>query len=149
MLKIRFGKIGDIDNYLKCQHEAFPHESPKRHRKYFLEKISKKEVLVAEYEGNYAGHVTYNKPGTSPPFYNSVYLEELAVFSKFRKRKFGTELVNEITRISRKLKAERIILDTQDEPDNKAVRFYEKHGFKRIGGITVYRNQAFYCLELK
>jgi len=149
MLKIRRGKKTDLKNYLKCQLEAFPMESRARHIKYFKQKVQKKEIFVMMLDERYIGHHTFSH-FISPPFTNSLYPEELAVRKEFRNKGFGTRLLEALVKEAKRRKIDRIVLDTENNPKNKAIRFYKRHGFKKVGTLkTKYGNEAFYELYVK
>ncbi len=146
MVKIRKGKTSDLRNYLKFQLEAFPTESKERHKRYFKQKIERNEIFVLELDGKYIGHLTYSK-FISPPFVNSLYAEELVVGKEYRSCGYGTFLLDRLVKEAKRLKFERILLDTWNNKKNKSIKFYTKHGFKRVGQIkTKYGNEAFYEL---
>lgn len=55
-------------------------------------------------------------------------------------------LINE----AKRLKIDRILLDTWNNKKNKAIAFYLRHGFKKVGEIkTKSGNEAFYELYVK
>jgi ribosomal protein S18 acetylase RimI-like enzyme len=146
MVKIRKASLKDLRNYLKYQLEAFPTENRERHKKYFKQKIKRDEIFVLELNEKYLGHLTYSK-FISPPFVNSLYAEELIIGKVHRNKGYGTLLLDKLVKEARKLKIERILLDTWNNNKNKAIKFYLRHGFKRVGEIkTRYGNEAFYEL---
>jgi len=146
MEKIRKASIKDIRNYLKYQLEAFPTENKKRHKKYFKQKIERNEIFILELGGKYIGHLTYSKY-ISPPFVNSLYAEELVIGKKYRNFGYGGLLLSRLIKEAKRLKIERVLLDTWNNKKNKAIRFYLKRGFKRVGEIkTKYGNESFYEL---
>jgi ribosomal protein S18 acetylase RimI-like enzyme len=148
MIKIRKGRKQDIKNYLRFQLEAFPTESRERHKKYFKQKIERNEIFVLELDSRYMGHLTYSK-FISPPFTNSLYAEELVIGKSYRSRGYGTLMVEKLVNEAKKLKIDRILLDTWNNPKNKAIKFYLKHGFKKVGEIkTKYGSEAFYELYI-
>lgn len=149
MLNIRRGVIKDLKNYLKYQLETFPLENLERHKKYFKQKIERNEIFVLELDGKYIGHLTYSK-FISPPFVNSVYAEELVVGKLFRNKGYGTLLLNRLVKEVKLLKFERVMLDSWNNKRNKAINFYLRYGFKRIGEIkTKHCDEAFYELKVK
>lgn len=134
MVKIRKGKKNDIGNYLKLQLASFPEEDKERHKKYFKQKIERKEILILESNNQYIGHLTYSK-FISPPFTNSLFIEEFAIHKEFRNKGYGTMLLSRLVEEAGKLGFNRILLDTWNSPKNEAIAFYRKHGFKEVGKI--------------
>ena len=148
-MKIRKGKKQDLKEYLKHQLEAFPTESRARHKKYFAQKIERDEILIAELDGNYIGHLTFSK-SISPPFVNSLYVEEFVIVKGSRGKGYGEKILDRIVNETKRLRLERVMLDTWNNPKNKAIRFYRKYGFKKVGTIkTKYGNEMFLELVLK
>lgn len=135
-MKIRKGKPSDKKEFLKVQKEAFPNLDSKKQLLYFIEKLKKKEVLVAEQEGEYAGHNCFGKYLLSPPFSRGIFLEELAVKKKFRGKGIGTKLVMELINYGKKNKINMLYLGTGDFKGNKAIIYYKKLGFKKIGYLN-------------
>jgi GNAT superfamily N-acetyltransferase len=134
MVKIRRGNKKDARNYLRIQLEAFPMEDAERHKKYFKQKIERKEIFVLESDGKYIGHLTYSK-FISPPFTNSVYIEEFVIQKEFMKKGYGKLMLSWLVKEAERINFDRILLDTWNDPKNKGIKFYKKHGFKQVGKI--------------
>jgi len=134
-MKLRFGKPTDKKEYLKTQKGAFPNIDSKRDSKLFDEKMKKKEIFVLEEKGEYAGHICFGKHLFNPPFAGSVFVEELAVKPKFRGAGFGTLLMEKLVGFCKNQKISAIYVGTGDMKNNKAVKYYEKQGFKKVGWL--------------
>jgi ribosomal protein S18 acetylase RimI-like enzyme len=143
MEKIRRGTKFDIDNYLKFQLEAFPDESIERHRKYFLQKIDRDEILIFELDSIYIGHLSFSKL-ISCPFPNTIYAEEFVIGEKYRNKKFGKKLMVYLIKEARKNDFNEILLNTSALESNKAISFYQKHGFKKIGVLNYNNKQKIF-----
>lgn len=149
MMKIRRGNKKDARNYLRTQLEAFPMEDVERHKKYFKQKIERKEIFVLESNNKYIGHLTYSK-FISPPFTNSLFIEEFAIQKEFRKKGYGTLMLSRLVKETERINFDRILLDTWNDPKNKGIRFYKRHGFKQVGRIkTNSGNELFLELLIK
>ncbi len=135
IMKIRLGKSKDKREFLKVQKEAFPNLDSKKQSKYFDEKIKNKEIFVAKKDKEYVGHHCFGKHLLNPPFAKGVFGEELAVKKKFRGKGIGTELVKELIKYCKKNKIIMLYLGTGDFKGNKAIQYYKKLGFKKVGNI--------------
>src|SRR3989344_5650920 len=133
MMKIRKATHKDKKEYLKTQKEAFPTINSKRDARFFDEKIKKNEIFVAEDKNEYAGHICFGMHKYNPPFAGSVFIEELAVKSKFQGKGIGTMLMKKLVHRCKKNKIQAIYLGTAE--DNKAARYYEKQGFRKAGWL--------------
>jgi len=131
VMRIRPGKQADKKEYLKVQKEAFPTINSKRDSNFFDAKIKQKEIFVLE-DGEYAGHICFGKHLFNPPFAGSVFIEELAVKRKFHGKGFGTALIGKLVEFCKNKKIPAIHLGTQN---NKATKYYEKQGFKKVGWL--------------
>ena len=134
-MRIRFGKKIDKAEYLKTQKEAFPTINSKRDSKFFDEKIKKKEIFVLKTNGNYIGHICFGKHIFNPPFIGSVFIEELAVKQKFRGKGFGTLLIEKLVEFCKIKKILAVFLGTGDMKNNKAINYYKKQSFKKVGWL--------------
>ncbi len=134
-MRIRFGKLVDKKEYLKLQKEAFPEVHTKWDSEFFVEKIKKKEIFVLEEKGVYAGHICFGKHLFNPPFAGSVFVEEFAVKQEFRGKGFGTALMEKLVNYCKQNKIAAIHLGTGDTKNNKAIPYYEKQGFKKVGWL--------------
>ncbi len=114
------------------QLETFPEEDRNRHKKYFDERVLNKEIFVLENSRKYIGHLTFRK-SISPPFPNSIHIDEFAINPEYRGNNYGTEMINRVIKEARKFKFSKIFLETWNNPKNKALKFYDKFGFKKIG----------------
>ena len=134
-MRIRNGKPTDKKEYLKTQKEAFPTIDTKRDSKFFDEKVKEKEIFVLEEKGEYAGHICFGKHLLNPPFAGSIFIEELAIKQKFRRKGFGTTLMGKMVEFCKTKKIPAIHLGTGDMENNKAIKYYEKKGFKKVGWL--------------
>lgn len=134
-MKIRNGKPTDKKEYLKTQKKAFPTIDIKRDSKFFDEKIKNKEIFVLEEKGEYAGHICFGNHLLNPPFVGSIFIEELAVKQKFRGKGSGTALMEKLVEFCKSKKIPVIHLGTGDMENNKAIKYYEKQGFKKVGWL--------------
>jgi len=134
-MRVRNGKPTDKKEYLKTQKEAFPTIDTKRDSKFFDEKINNKEIFVLEEKGEYAGHICFGKHLLNPPFAGSIFIEELAVKQKFRGKGFGTSLMEKLVEFCKIKRIPAIHLGTGDMDNNKAIKYYEKQGFKKVGWL--------------
>ncbi|MEJ2267724.1 MAG: GNAT family N-acetyltransferase [Nanoarchaeota archaeon] len=132
-MKIRQAKLKDEKEFLKTQKEAFPNLDLKKQSKYFKEKIKNKEIFIAEENGKYAGHHSFGKYMLNPPFATGVSGEELAVKNNFRGKGIGTALINSIINYCKKRKIRVFYIPTGDFKGNKAIKFYKKLGFEKVG----------------
>ncbi len=132
-MKIRPAKKSDINAFVKTQAEAFPHLNSQKQKRYFLLKLKNKEIIVIEDKGNYVGHLCYKINTLEPPFQNSLFLEELAVKKDLRSKGYGTKLMKYIVDFAKKKKIKIIYLGTGDYKKNKAIKYYERQGFKKVG----------------
>ena len=154
-MKIRFGHPSDKKDYLKTQKEAFSNFDPRIEPKFFDQKVEKKEIFVLEEKGEYAGHICFGNYSFSPPFTGSVFVEELAVRKKFRGNGFGTALIKRVVRYCKKNNIEMIHISTGDFENNKAVEYYKKQGFEKVGFLNDLEpnrydyNQIFYAVKIK
>jgi ribosomal protein S18 acetylase RimI-like enzyme len=155
-MKIRKATRKDKKQYMKTQKEAFPTIDSKRDSKFFDEKIKKKEIFILEVDKEYAGHICFGWHKYNPPFAGSIFIEEFAIKKKFRGRGLGIKLMEQIVKFCKKKKIAEIILGTGDFRGNKAIKFYEKQGFKKVGwlkdlpGKSEYDyNEYFYAIKVK
>ena len=95
----------------------------------------KREIFVLEEKGEYVGHVCFGKHILSPPFAGSIFIEEFAIRQKFRGKGFGAELMERLVKFCRSKKIPAIHLGTGDTKDNKAIKYYEKQGFRKVGWL--------------
>jgi len=133
-MKIRVGKRSDKSNYLKIQKEVFPKTDINREKKFFDLKLKNKEIFVLEERG-YVGHICFGSYPLSPPFGDSIFIEEFAIKKKFQGKGFGTLLIKELKRYCKKRRISYIYLGTNDKKNNKAIKFYKRLGFKRLGKL--------------
>ncbi|MBU2615662.1 MAG: GNAT family N-acetyltransferase [Nanoarchaeota archaeon] len=154
-MEIRLGQTKDKEEYLTTQKEAFPIMDPNRDAKFFDEKIKNKEIFILEESDEYLGHICFGKHILNPPFAGSVFIEEFAVKEKFRSQGFGTALIKELVNFCKKNKISSIHLGTGEEP-NRAIKYYEKMGFKKVGWLKdidpnseYSRPQLFYAIMVK
>ncbi len=155
-MRIRFGKPTDKKNYLKTQKEAFSTINLRRDSKFFDLKVKNKEIFVVEERGEYVGHSCFKKCLIEPPFAVSVFGQELAIKNKFRGKGYGTALREKLVDFCRKRRIPIIYIGTGDFKGNKAIKFNEKHGFKKVGFLKEispnpeYKHgQLFYALLVK
>ena len=132
---IRQARPTDRKEYLLTQKETFPFLDTKRDSRLFDLKIKRKEIFVAEIDSEYAGHLCFSDYSIIPPFLGSVFVEGLAVKDQFRGKGIGTALMEHLVRFCRKKKIPAIYIGTGDKKGNKAVKFYEKQGFRKVGSL--------------
>jgi len=132
-VKIRFGKKSDIKDYLKTQKEAFPKTNINREKKFFTEKIKNKEVFIILDNKKYAGHICFGIHKFNPPFAGSIFIEEFAIQKNFRGKSLGTILIKKLLNYCKINRIKEIILGTGDYKKNKAIKWYKKMGFKKVG----------------
>ena len=132
---ILFGTKRDKKNYLDLQKEAFPRANIKRSSRFFDEKVEKKEIFVIKKGNKYLGHLCFGKYLFNPPFARSVFIEELAIKKEFRFHGFGTLLMEKLIKYCQKNKIPSIHLGTNDVSGNKAIKYYERHGFRKVGWL--------------
>ncbi len=153
---IRFGNKKDKKQYLKTQRDVFPNTSIKREIDFFNSKVKYKEILVLENNVGYIGHICFQKYLASPPFIDSVFLQEFAIKKKFQGKGFGTLLIKELIKFCKKNKISYVYLGTNDKKGNKAIKFYKRLGFKKLGMLKNIEplkefphDQLFYGLVVK
>jgi len=134
-MEIRYGKSTDKKEYSITQKEAFPTINSKRDFKFFDEKIKKKEIFVLEEKREYIGHICFGKHILNPPFAGSIFIEDLAIKQRFRGKGFGTALIEKLVEFCKTKKILTIHLGTGDMKNNKAIKYYEKQGFKKVGWL--------------
>ncbi len=134
-MKIRNGKKSDRQNFIITQKEAFPKLNIKRETSFFNEKVSKKEIFVLEEKGSYIGHISFSKSYHDPLFTDSVIVDELAIRKAFRSKGYGTLLMKKIVEYCKTRKIKLMYLCTADTKNNRAIKYYENLGFKKIGSI--------------
>lgn len=132
-MKIRLGKSQDKKEYIITTKEEFPFLDSKKISKYFDLKIKNKEIFVAEKNKEYAGHICFEKYILNPPFEKSIFISGLIVKKRFQKKGIGSVLIARIVKYCKKHKIPMIHLSTGDHKNNKAIKFYKKHGFKKVG----------------
>jgi len=92
--------------------------------------LSRKEnaILLAEQRGQVVGLVSFS---VRPNLYhgaNSCLIEELIVTGEARGRGVGSALVNEVIRLASALDCAEISVSTMED-NERAIAFYNKHGF--------------------
>lgn len=135
-MKIQQAKKQDRKEFVKIQKEAFPNLNSAKQAKYFDLKIKNKEIFVIyDEKKHYAGHLCFGKHLLNPPFAKGVFVEEMAVKKAYQGKGLGSLLMKYLFTYCKKNKIKMVYVSTGDYGDNKAIRFYEKIGFKRIGSL--------------
>ncbi|NOQ56219.1 MAG: GNAT family N-acetyltransferase [Nanohaloarchaea archaeon] len=154
-LKIRLGKQSDKKDYILTQKEAFPFFDSIRDKKVFDIKLQRNEIFIAESEGIYTGHLIFSDYRILPPFTGSVFIESIAVKKTFQGKGIGTALIEHLMTYCKKKKIPIIHLGTSDKEDNKAIAFYKRQGFRKVGFLEDINpeseydcNQLFYAIEV-
>lgn len=91
-------------------------------------KISDKNILVAEADGEFAGWLRYGFFWDEIPFMNMLFVPE-----KFRGKGMGGELVREWERLMFGQGYKTLLTSTQ--ADEYAQHFYRKLGYRDLGGF--------------
>ena len=108
-----------------------------RSETYFADALRTKTILVAEQDGALVGYVQFGdvsipevdvRPGDQG-------LQRLYVDTPFQGRGLGRELTEAALRHPRLANAKRIFLQVWDE-NERAVRLYERFGFRKVGTTT-------------
>jgi diamine N-acetyltransferase len=108
-----------------------------RSETYFAEALPAKTILVAEQDGELVGYVQFGdveiagvaaQPGDRA-------LQRLYVESALQGRGLGRQLLDAALRHPRLANAKRIFLQVWDE-NERAVRLYERVGFRKVGTTT-------------
>ena len=153
--KIRLGTAHDKKDYIITQKEAFPFLDSVRDKKVFDLKQKRKELFIAESDNQYAGHIIFSDYKIIPPFIGSVFIESIAVKKEFQGKGVGTALIGHLIDYCKKKKIPVVHLGTSDKDDNKAIEFYTRQGFRKVGFLEDINpdseydcNQFFYAVEV-
>ena len=91
------------------------------------------QAIAAFIDGKPAGYALYYfkdiKDNPFRPAYKSLWVDQIAVSEDFQKAGVGSKLMSELENIALSEKADRMEL-TYWEGNDKAGKFYEKHGYK-------------------
>ena len=148
-MKIRPAKLKDLKEYLSILLEAFPKQKRKAHEILFKERVNKKEGIILEEKDEIIGFATFSNY-ISPPFKHSLYVEEFVIKKSFINKRYGSFLLKNLIQEAKRLKKKRIMLDTTNKRKNKAIKFYTKNSFKKVGKIkTTFGNKIFMEREIK
>lgn len=119
-IKIREGREEDIEKIVLIEFSSF--ESPWS-RNLLIRSIKKKELFVAELNGEVVGYIVFSK------ILDEVHLENIAVDERWRRKGIGSKLLEFLIE---KNKESSIFLEVR--PSNTpAINLYKKYGFKKIG----------------
>ncbi len=131
---IREARPEDMEACVEIQHSLFGDDKEKC-RYYFKKNIKDKDftTLIAESQGKITGLTTFQYRRWN----NIVYAYTLYVAKGFQGKGTGSDLLSEILKRARALKARKIFLDTI-RTNKKAIDFYKKKGFKKAGSISDY-----------
>jgi len=134
-MKIRRAKKSDKKEFLKVQKEAFPNLDSRKQAKYFIGKLENKEIFVAIGKKDYLGHICFGEYNLNPPFTGGIFVEEFAVAKKSRGNSIGLVLLKFLIGYCKKNNFSVLYLGTGDYKGNKAIPYYKKLGFKKIGKL--------------
>lgn len=84
--------------------------------------------IIMDEKNNYAGHCVMDVK-----FNNLLYIEDLDICEKYRKKRYAYELMNKVVQLSKDLGLQGVTLEVQDS-NVIAFKFYIKYGFN-IGGF--------------
>jgi ribosomal-protein-alanine N-acetyltransferase len=119
-IKIREGREEDIEKVVLIEFSSF--ESPWS-RNLLIRSIKKKELFVAEINGEVVGYIVFSK------ILDEVHLENIAVDERWRRKGIGSKLLEFLIQRS---KESSIFLEVR--PSNiPAINLYKKYGFREIG----------------
>jgi len=123
---IRPARGEDLEEVLRIERESFPSPWPRRVLRKHLADI----FLVYEEGGRILGYIiaTVELPPSLEPF---LHILSLAVSSGERGRGIGTALLGSLLGVMEELGIGRSVLEVRAR-NLRAVRFYERHGFRRI-----------------
>lgn len=92
-------------------------------------KISDRNILIAEEDGEFAGWLRYNFFWDEIPFMNMLF-----VLRNFREKGIGAGLVREWEKMMSEQGYKTLLTSTQ--ADEYAQHFYRKLGYRDLGGFT-------------
>lgn len=119
---IRYANNNDINNLLKYD------EHIKNDK--LLESIKNNKILILEDNNEFIGWLRYNLFWDNTPFMNMLY-----ILDKYQKQGYGSKLVNYWECEMKELGYNSVMTSTLINENAKF--FYEKLGYKNIGGFTL------------
>lgn len=122
-MKIRQAKIEDKDKIMKLVRLLYRASSKaiKRTEKKYSK--SYQGFFVMEDKNKIVAYIAFGTKG------NSIYIGDLYVLPKYRKKKIGTVLIKLAERVQKKLKKKYLRVDVRKK-DKPAIKLYNKLGFK-------------------
>jgi len=123
-MEIRKATLKDKDQIIKLVKKFYSRSSPKTVKAW--EKTYKriiKLIFVAEINKKIVGFIACSTKQ------NSIYIDDLYVLKKYRKKGVATSLMKFISSVKKRLKKKYIIGNVRRK-DKPAIRFYKKIGFK-------------------
>lgn len=126
-MKIRQTKLGDKKEFMKLVKGLYNKSCPEIVKKWenSFNKMFK-SAIVAEEKNEIAGYIAFGVRK------NSLYIGDLYVIPKFRRKRIATKLINFIDSIKRNLNKKYLLLDVKKKNYN-ARKFYKKIGFEILG----------------
>lgn len=125
MMEIRLMTKEDVPFVAKLENETFAEPWSEKSLLDFLEH-NYAYFFVADVNGEIAGYIGSYKAGTSMDITN------VAVFENHRRKGIAASLVKAVINNAKEKKCEMVNLEVR-ESNEKAIRLYEKEGFKTIG----------------
>lgn len=139
-ISIRRATVHDADGILECLHSAFApyrrnysaagYEDTTLTRDSLLQRLNRMSVLVAlDRSGFVVGTIAYGAIGQ-----REGHLRGMAVRPGYQSSGIADRLLQRAEAEIERMHCSRVTLDTT-EPLQRAVRFYERHGYRRSGKI--------------
>ena len=131
MISIRKCKKSDLDELIKIEKQSFPSPYPDDLMKYFV-KNKNSISLVAEIENKIIGYIfAVLKKG------DDGHIVSIAVAPLQRRNKIGGSLLNQVIKIFKYNKANKVVLEVRIT-NEEAINFYKKFGFEIKGTLKKY-----------
>ncbi|MDE6411955.1 MAG: GNAT family N-acetyltransferase [Clostridia bacterium] len=121
-MPIRIAQINDL--YFLKQYDKHISENELENA------INREHILIAEIDGKIIGWLRYNYFWDNTPFMNMLF-----VFSEYRSKKYGTNLVIYWEEQMKRLGFNTVMTSTQ--ANECAQHFYHKLGYNTIGGFLM------------
>ena len=123
-VKIRKAEIEDKEQILKLVKRLYSRSAPKNveaWKKYYGK--LKNQALIAEVNKKIIAYLAYI------PYRDALYIADLYVTSKYRRKGIATKLIKTVEKIKKKLKKSYLKVNVRKK-DLRARKFYIKLGFK-------------------